>query len=100
MEQKNYKRGFWPKERCLEEAKKYSTRKEFGRGAPGAYKASCQQGWLDEICAHMELIQQPRGYWTKERCQSEALKYSTRSEFTQSSRVVVVPIVRPIERDG
>ena len=86
MEKKNYKRGFWPKERCLEEAKKYSTRKEFGRGAPGAYKASCQQGWLDEICAHMELIQQPRGYWTKERCQSEALKYSTRSEFTQGSR--------------
>lgn len=86
MNQNNYTRGFWPKERCLEEAKKYTTRKDFSRGAPGAYKAACQQGWINEVCAHMELILQPRGYWTKERCQSEALKYSTRSEFAQGCR--------------
>lgn len=86
MKQKQYKRGHWPKERCLEEAKKFRTRKDFGRGAPGAYKAACQQGWLDEICSHMIHLQHPRGYWTKERCLQEALKYSIRSEFAIGSR--------------
>lgn len=85
MGKKNYKRGYWPKERCLEEAKKYTSRKDFGRGAPKAYKVACQQGWLDDICSHMVRLQQSRGYWTKERCLQTALQYSTRSEFSLGS---------------
>lgn len=27
----------------------------------------------------------PKGYWTKERCQEEALKYESRSEFKKYS---------------
>ena len=27
----------------------------------------------------------PRGYWTKEKCQEEALKYESRSEFYKNS---------------
>lgn len=86
MANKHYSKGDWPKERCLEEAMKYTTRKEFKKESPGAYKVTCQQGWLDEVCAHMIVIQRPRGYWSKERCQQEALKYYTRSEFANGSR--------------
>lgn len=83
MKQKNYKKGFWPKERCMEESQKYKTRMEFKKGASAAYKASCQHGWLDEVCSHMISIQKPRGYWTKERLQLEASKYSTKNEFRE-----------------
>ena len=31
-------------------------------------------GW-DDICSHMIEILKPRGYWTKENCQKESLKY-------------------------
>ena len=33
MEKSKYKRGYWPKERCLEEAKKYRTRMDFKKNA-------------------------------------------------------------------
>ena len=81
MEQDKYKRGYWPKERCLEEAKKYKTRMDFKKNASAAYKVSCQQGWINEVCGHMTQLQQPRGFWTKERCHKEALKYTTKVDF-------------------
>jgi len=30
-------------------------------------------------------IRKPTGYWTKERCHDEALKYNTRNEFKKNS---------------
>ena len=41
-------------------------------------------GWLDELCPHMKT-KKPNGYWTKERCAEEALKYETKSEFQKNS---------------
>lgn len=28
----------------------------------------------------------PRGYWTKEKCQEEALKYESRKDFMKNSK--------------
>ena len=69
--------GYWTKERCGEEAKKYNTRSEFREYASGALTTATKAGWLDEICGHME----GRFIWTHEKCKEEALKYTTRNEF-------------------
>jgi predicted GIY-YIG superfamily endonuclease/isopentenyldiphosphate isomerase len=81
--------GYWNnKERCLTEALKYKTRKEFGVKSHSAYAASLKNKWLDEICSHMEYICRPKYYWTKELCQIEALKYSSLTEFRIKSTTV------------
>ena len=75
--------GYWTKERCHKEALKYSIRKEFVKGSSGAYNAAYKNGWLDEICSHMEII---CGKWTIETTKEEALKYNTHIEFSKGSR--------------
>ena len=79
-------RGYWTKENCLQESLKYDSRFEFNKGSKGAYESSRRNGWLDDICSHMVEILKPRGYWTKENCLQESLKYKTRLEFQKGSR--------------
>ena len=49
--ERNYvKRGFWQiHDNCLEEAKKYKTRKQFQIGNSSAYTSAIKHGWLDEF---------------------------------------------------
>ena len=76
------KKSNWTKEKCHEEAFKCTTRNEFIKKGKGAYVAAKKKGWLDEICSHMVgKAYLKKGYWTKEKCHEEALKYKTRSEF-------------------
>jgi hypothetical protein len=74
-------RGYWTKERCKEVASLFNTRVEFNKAYKGAYLKCMRKGWLDEVCSHMKNVRKPDGYWTLEKCQEEALKYNTRSEF-------------------
>jgi len=74
----------WTKEKCWEEALKCKTRSEFYKNS-GASTASLKNHWIDDICSHMIEIKKPNGYWTKERCRKEALKYSTKKEFSINS---------------
>ena len=84
---KNYKpKGYWTKARCAEEALKYDTLTAFRKGASTAYQAAHRNKWLDDICDHMTSTQKPKGYWTKQRCKAEALKYETRSSFAKGSK--------------
>lgn len=76
--------GYWTKERCAEEALKYNTRGEFQKYSL-AYQPSRTNDWLDDICSHMKEIFKPDGYWSKEKCQEEALKYNTRGEFHKNA---------------
>ena len=76
---------YWTKENCLQESLKYKTRNKFSRGSVGAYESSRKNGWLDEVCGHMVEIKKPNGYWTKEKCQKEALKYKSKNEFQKGS---------------
>lgn len=49
-------RAIYSKERCTKAALKYKTRAEFGRNSKGEYFAAMRNGWLDEICSHMEVV--------------------------------------------
>lgn len=73
---------------CKIEALKYTKRSEFKKMSQVLYNFSRKNGWLDDVCSHMILKKRnPSGYWTFERCQLEALKYSSRSEFKKNSFV-------------
>lgn len=78
--------GYWTKERCLEEALKYHSKREFRKNADGAYDAAFRNNWLDDICKDMTKLKKPNGYWTKEKCLEEANKYYTRNSFNISSK--------------
>ena len=55
--------------------------KDFRNGSPKAYDAAYKSKNMDLVCSHMEYIKKPNGHWTREKCQIEANKYSTRGEF-------------------
>ena len=77
--------GFWSAEKCLQEARKYSTVSDFKRGSPGAYDACRRHGIYDKCCQHMASRQKRKGHWTKTRCSQEALKFTCRSDFFKNS---------------
>jgi hypothetical protein len=84
----------WNKDKCKEEALKYTTRTIFQQNNTSAYRSALKNGWLYEICLHMIITSKPNGYWTKERCQEEALKYKTKKEFQKKSNGAYTAIHR------
>ncbi len=77
-------KGYWTKELVHEIALQYQRRREFKLNSGDAYSFAWKNGFLDEVCVHMTLIK-PKGYWTYERCQVEALKYNNRHELNKKS---------------
>ena len=71
----------WTKEKCLDEALKYESITEFQKGSSGACASVRRNNWLDEATSHMVRKSKPKGYWTKERCIEEVLKFKTKKEF-------------------
>lgn len=79
-------KGHWTKEECLKESSKYMTRMEFYNEAPGAYMSAMKNAWLNEVCSHMiGKIKKPNRYWTKERCELEASKYTTKTQMQKNT---------------
>ena len=79
------KNGYWTEEHCKEDALKYNTRKEWFIKSGGAVKSAKKNDWYDECVKHMVSIHKPKGYWTKEHCIKEALKYKTKSEWNKAT---------------
>lgn len=75
----------WTKELCHERALKYNSRYKFSVYDKNAYNFSLSHGWINEVCSHMVPRFKPNKYWSKQRCQEEALKYKTRTEFRNNS---------------
>ena len=50
------KNGYWTKEKCIEEALNYRTKKEFALGSKHVYCVSYENKWLDDVCSHMKVI--------------------------------------------
>lgn len=49
--------GYWDdKKKCSEAAVLCSSRSEFIKKYPTAYSSSLKNGWIDEICSHMEVL--------------------------------------------
>lgn len=84
MEWINRPNGYWTKERCAEEALKFASRNEYLTKSGGSYKSAKNNGWLDEICSHMESKIKPKGYWSYENCLKESLKYKYKDDFAQA----------------
>lgn len=75
-------RGYWNDyDKCRIEAEKYTTKTDFCKNSKSAYDSARRNGWLTEICVHMIEKKKPNGYWTKDKCHTEALKCNSRSEF-------------------
>ena len=51
-----YSKRKWTKELCQQEANKYKSRWKFQKGSQAAQKAAQRHGWMDEICAHMKVL--------------------------------------------
>lgn len=77
--------GHWIKDNCLKEALKYKTSGEWKKGSGSSYQAASSSGWLEECSSHFVNINKPSGYWTKERCVEDALKYKTKAEWEKKS---------------
>lgn len=76
------KRGYWTKEKCQEVALLCKYRNEFNKKYKVAYVTSSKNGWLSEICSHMNYDNvTPPNFWTKEKCQDVASKFICRSDF-------------------
>lgn len=74
--------GYWTHGRCLEEAKKYKTKREFEKGSPGAYDAVISHKWMADFENLFVSGQKTKGYWNNfDNCYQEALKYSKVSHF-------------------
>ncbi len=78
--------GKWTYETCFEEAKKYSSRKEFQKGNVSAYTRALQYKWLDDYF-WFEKAKTGKIRWTQIRCYEEARKYLFREDFRKSSAV-------------
>jgi hypothetical protein len=77
--------GYWTKEKCLEEAKKYPSISKWQQQSPSSYISSVKLGFKNECCLHMKTTRKPKGYWTKEKCVEDALKYETKVEWERNS---------------
>ena len=74
---------YWTQERCYEFAKTCGTKKQFAIRAPGAYKASIRNEWLDTY-TWFDTSKTPRK-WTYEKTMEEAKKYSGKFEFKKKN---------------
>lgn len=78
--------NYWTKEKCLEISSKYKYFKDFRLNNSGAYSFCIKNNYLDDVTLHLiKKTNKPKGYWTKERCREEALKYNKRSHFQKNS---------------
>ncbi len=76
----------WTKEKCAEEAKKYTKRSHFKKYSHSAFGRAYKQNWLNDICDHMTEMPKKHGYWNnKISCLEEAKKYLNRSDFRINS---------------
>jgi len=74
-------KGYWTKEKCIEDAKKYKKIIEWQKKSASSYNIACKMNWLDECTKHMISPQKPKGYWTKEKCIEDAKKYNSKKEW-------------------
>jgi hypothetical protein len=87
--------GYWNLDTCKQEALKYPSKELWHKNGHGSYAVACQNKWVEECVSHMVEVKKPNGYWTKERCHAEALKYKTRGTFKVNSSI---PYDRSIDR--
>ena len=77
--------GYWTKERCITTALGCTSYYDFQVNHPNVYQKARKSGWLEEIRPLLPS-RNPNGWWTKDRCAEEALKYEKRKYFEKGCR--------------
>ena len=75
----------WTLEACKKDALQYETRNSWVKNSAAGYGAAQKNGWIDECCEHMVELHKPYNYWTLETCKEDALKYTSKSEWSKNS---------------
>ena len=84
---RKYPKGFWTiKENVLEEAKKYSSKKEFEKKNISAFLAAYRYGFIKDMNWLVKQKQHKKNHWNETELKSESKKYSTRTEFSIKNR--------------
>ncbi len=76
--------GYWTKENCYIESKKYKTHSEFELKNPSTYYTIFKNGWSD-ILYHLKREKNEKGYWTLENCKIDALSCKSKTEWQKKS---------------
>jgi hypothetical protein len=79
-------RGYWTKERVLEDARRFPYQAKWIKGSPTSYSIAKKNGWVKEACAHMISPKVPLGHWTLENLIADALKYRTRADWKRGNQ--------------
>lgn len=83
LDRKKKTNGFWTREECYNEAKKYKTRTEFRKGSGSCYAKSRENGWLDDY-VWMPKRKKIQSKWTREKCFEIARKYKTKKDYRKN----------------
>lgn len=75
----------WTKEKCQEAASQCKNKSDFYKKYQSASGSALKNGWIDEICSHMENKTKPKGYWNYENCLNEAIKVNNKKLLNHSS---------------
>ena len=74
--------GYWTKRRITVVASLYTSRSDFMKNEPSAYKVARKTNYLETCCAHMVETRKPNGFWhVKKNVMEVAKLYSKRGEF-------------------
>jgi hypothetical protein len=77
--------NYWTLEKCIDDSLKYTTKSDWIKNSAGAYDAAHRNGWLDICSKHMKIFTKPKGFWTLEHCQEDALKFTNKLEWAKIS---------------
>lgn len=77
---------FWTKERCIEDASKYSSKRDWYENSNTSYKKACKMNWLKDCTSHMKRPQSKKMKWTFELCKTIAMKYKSKWEWIKNSK--------------
>ena len=84
-------KGYWTKDRVLEDAKKYASKVLWNHGNASAYQTAIAMGWFAEATADMTRPKStrlhPKGYWTKDRVLEDAKKFVTTKDWRAANRL-------------
>ncbi len=83
-------KGYWTKDRVLEDAKNYTSKVQWVHANASAYQTAVAKGWVTEVTAHMirpKYNPHPKGYWTKERVLEDAKNYATPKNWREANRL-------------
>lgn len=87
LKRKKQSNTYWSHDRCYEAAKKCTSRSEFGKKYPAAWRRAVNNGWMSEytwIMSRHDAMSKAFTIWTEEKCYEEAKKYNSRGELKKN----------------